>query len=500
MIVDSVRNYHTDADDRGRIDIIDKLAKKGVEFTTAVTSAPSTVMSTSAMMTSVPAIYQSLIYEGFNSKTRSLNTLQSILHKNGYNVLNTIFFPEGRAYLAPMIGDICERYWPDHLDTNKFWSNDNINEILEALLHEGLADPFFLYLNYNCRHDPKTSQKVEHGLKMLEEKGLLENTIIVINSDHGYPDPSRNISYTQMRDLGHDLIMTDDNILAPLVFVAPNITPKVIKEPVSLLDISPTILDIVGINDGELKNENEMGKSLKSLIFEENLSPKNQIQRVDNRYIAQNNRLSALRDNRYKYIFDFDNNKEFFYDIKKDRLELKDLIDDEKKTYEINRFRAVFKSEELKILNHHLSFIKKRMIETIGKEAKKIALVQINNNKILDLSKRAAKELNMEINNVVSDLRLTNEGRTEIFDICILILEGKNPRIHSLQYNLSKQIKSKKILIFNENFTEVSAPKSWVITSAEKFFKVLLPKLFTSPKAFFTDSLNALKRLWKLKK
>ena len=68
MIVDSVRNYHTDADDRGRIDIIDKLAKKGVEFTTAVTSAPSTVMSTSAMMTSVPAIYQSLIYEGFNSE------------------------------------------------------------------------------------------------------------------------------------------------------------------------------------------------------------------------------------------------------------------------------------------------------------------------------------------------------------------------------------------------------------------------------------------------
>ena len=72
IIVDSVRNYHTNADDRGRIDIMDTLAKKGVEFTTAVTSAPSTVMSTSAMMTSVPAIYQSLIYEGFNSKTRSL--------------------------------------------------------------------------------------------------------------------------------------------------------------------------------------------------------------------------------------------------------------------------------------------------------------------------------------------------------------------------------------------------------------------------------------------
>ena len=61
VIVDSVRTYHTDADDRGRIEVMDSLAKKGVEFTVAVTSAPSTVMSTSAMMTSVPAIYQSLI-------------------------------------------------------------------------------------------------------------------------------------------------------------------------------------------------------------------------------------------------------------------------------------------------------------------------------------------------------------------------------------------------------------------------------------------------------
>ena len=140
------------------------------------------------------------------------------------------------------------------------------------------------------------------------------------------------------------------------------------------------------------------------------------------------------------------------------------------------------------------------MIETIGKGVKKIALVQINNDKILDLCRRAAEELNIEINNVVSDLKLTNEGKTETFDLCILILEGTNPRIHSLQYHLSKKIESKKILIFNENFTKVSAPKNWIIASIEKFSNVLLPRLFTSPKTFFVDFFNALKRLLKLKK
>ena len=104
----------------------------------------------------------------------------------------------------------------------------------------------------------------------------------------------------------------------------------------------------------------------------------------------------------------------------KDPLEIEDLINDEKKINEINRFRAAFKSEESKILNHHLSFIKKRMIETIGKGVKKIALVQINNDKILDLCRRAAEELNIEINNVVSDLKLTNEGRPKLL-ICAFL-------------------------------------------------------------------------------
>ena len=108
--------------------------------------------------------------------------------------MNTIFSPKVGDIL-PMIGDIWIR--PDHLNPNKFWDNDNINEILEALLEDDFSEPYFLYLNYNCRHDPTTSQKVEYGLSMMEERGLLENTIVIINSDHGYPDPSRNISYTK---------------------------------------------------------------------------------------------------------------------------------------------------------------------------------------------------------------------------------------------------------------------------------------------------------------
>jgi hypothetical protein len=501
VIVDSVRNYHTDADDRGRIEVMDSLAKKGVEFTVAVTSAPSTVMSTSAMMTSVPAIYQSLIYEGFNSKTRSLNTLQSILSQNGYRVMNTIFFPEGRRYLKPMIGDICEDYWPDHLNPNEFWGNDNINEILEALLEDDFPDPYFLYLNYNCRHDPATSQKVEHGLSMLEERGLLENTIVVINSDHGYPDPSRNISYTQMRDLGHDLVMTDDNILVPLIFVLPEVTPKVIAEPVSLLDIAPTILDIIGINHGTLGNDNELGQSLKSLIFEDDLKPKNMIKRVDNRYIAQKNRVSALRDNRYKYVFDIDQNQEFFYDIQSDPLEERNIIEEAHKFEKIEIFRTKFKSDELEIFEHHASFVEQRLSEYIMNEKKDIALVQIGNSTILDLCQNAAKKLDVGIVNVVGrHLTLNMIGQEGSYNLCIVILEGSNPRLHRILLKLAKKVNSERLVMLNENFSEVQAPKNWLITCLLQFRRKLLPMLLKDPKTFFVDSYNALQRLLRVYK
>lgn len=480
---------------------MDTLSKKGVEFTTAVTSAPSTVMSTSAMMTGVPAIYQSLIYEGFNSKTRKLNTLQSILSSNGYKVLNTIFFPEGRSYLAPMIGDICEDYWPEHLDVNEFWGNENINEILENLLKDKneLSKPFFLYLNYNCRHDPMTSEKVERGLSLLKDQGHLDNTIIIINSDHGYPDPSRNISYTEMRNLGHDLIMTDDNILAPLIFVVPDNEPKVISEPVSLLDIAPTVLDLLDINNGRLNNKHETGKSLKNLIIGDS-DPQNEIKRVDNRYIAQNNRLTALRDNRYKYIFDFDSKKEFFYDIAKDPLEEKNLISVDSITNKLEKFRERFKTEEKAIWEHHVSFAKQRLQESIAPTIRNIALVQINNLKIFELCKCVAEELGLQISNVIQGLQLTQKARTNSFDMCIVILEGSNPRVHSTQLSLAKKISSNNLLIFNENLSEVSAPKNWILVSAKKFLTVLLPKLLNSPRTFFVDLMNALKKIIRLKK
>jgi hypothetical protein len=84
--------------------------------------------------------------------------------------------------------------------------------------------------------------------------------------------------------------------------------------------------------------------------------------------------------------------------------------------------------------------------------------------------------------------------------MCIVILEGSNPRVHSTQLNLAKKISSNNLLILNENLSEVSAPKNWILVSAKKFLTILLPKLFNSPRTFFVDLMNALKKIIRLKK
>ena len=102
--------------------------------------------------------------------------------------------------------------------------------------------------------------------------------------------------------------------------------------------------------------------------------------------------------------------------------------------------------------------------------------------------------------NVVDNLKLTHIGINNRFDLCIVILEGRTQEYIACNIIYQKKIKSKKVLIFNENFTVVSPPKSWIIISLKRFIFEVFPLLFSSPKTFFADVLNGIKLLFRLKK
>jgi arylsulfatase A-like enzyme len=77
-------------------------------------------------------------------------------------------------------------------------------------------------------------------LRQLKERGLYENTLIIITGDHGEAFGERAV-------VGHGRSVYQDEIRVPLIVKYPHArAKKVVEEPVSLVDLMPTILNVSG--------------------------------------------------------------------------------------------------------------------------------------------------------------------------------------------------------------------------------------------------------------
>lgn len=240
-----MRTYKTDADDRGKIDYFDEFCRSAISFENCYCSAPSTVMSVSSMMTAIPAVYHSTSYDHFDKNSAGFETFPGWLQKQGFITRSILFFPEGREHLTHLMGDTLERFWPSGKNS-RFWTNEDISSVFKKALSE--ADPKeknFFYAHFNIRHDPNTNYWVKRSIEDFEAK--FDNAVIILTSDHGYPDPTRGIDQKSMIYHGHDLLMTDDNVRVPLAIkgIDANNIPNISESLVSLIDIAPTLQRII---------------------------------------------------------------------------------------------------------------------------------------------------------------------------------------------------------------------------------------------------------------
>lgn len=365
MLIDSVRNYRGGGDDRDKLHIMDVLAKESAEFKNVVTSAPSTIMSVTAMMTSWPSYYIARNYDDFKYDNGAFHSLTDILRERGYKDHSIIFFREGREKLRNLFNLVGHKYWPRGLShAKKYWTNDDINEVLFRFLEKGINDPFFLYLHYNCRWDPNTSDKVTLAIERLKQAGLYENSLFVVCSDHGYPDPSRGYTPEGLKrlKLTHDLILSSDNVLVPLYIRYPGVPVCSIDTTISTLDIMPTILKILDIDVPVTPNRpyRLWGYNLLPLLNgEENPGLENRKVRIDSRLLAQDGRVTAIRDNRYSYLIHHDDKREELYDLIDDPSEQNNLLDSDSPMVpnSLNEYRRAFEQSELEAVEFQFQYV-----------------------------------------------------------------------------------------------------------------------------------------------
>ena len=321
IFVDSVRRYHS-KDDRSRLEIMDKFSSNSIEFTEVVTSAPSTVMSISAMMTGIHSFVLGTNYNDFRFNRKEFPTLTSILSERGWKCNAALMHPDIREKLT-CVNMYPRKKWPNGYSHGDWWSNIKIYKFLENVLRKEYSktkpDKTFWFVDYNCRKDPGTSSIVEETIKLFNYYGFKKyNTIFIICSDHGYPDSSRGITPESLKEqkLTHDVFMTDDNIMIPFLISLPKYkVNRKYKNQISSLNILPTILDYLKIDMP--KTNLQYSESLLNFLEKENSSIKIKEKadipaRSDARFLGQSKRVCCVRNKNIKIIYSYDEQKYYF--------------------------------------------------------------------------------------------------------------------------------------------------------------------------------------------
>lgn len=268
--------------------VIDGLAQRAVLFEEVVAASPWTLPSHVSMVTSLYPASHGCSLVGGAKLQRRITTLAEILRNGGYRTraITTILYltqiygfeqgfesllalgnrapaervtdeaiewlkghREDRFFLflhfydphtdyTPPPGYV-ERFDPDYTGPID-GTVPNLLEHQEEMTQEDLA-------NLVARYDGEIAY-VDHELGRLfdqiREMGLSENSLIVLTSDHGE-------EFREHGSFGHGFTLYDEQLLVPLLISWPGRLREGhrAKETVQLIDIVPTILDLIGLGD-----------------------------------------------------------------------------------------------------------------------------------------------------------------------------------------------------------------------------------------------------------
>lgn len=327
---------------RGATPNIDRLASTGVLFQEAIAQVPVTLPSHVSLLTGTfPPVNGVRDNTYFRLDPEAL-TLAEILQSAGYQtgafvgayVLDTSF---GLGQGFDVYDARMEARDDDAAGT---FSERRANEVVDAFGRWlGEADrekPFFAWVHLFDPHVPYAApspfrerfasspydgeiayvdEQIGVLLKELEERGLRENTLVVFTADHGE-------SLGEHGERTHGFFVYDATLKVPLILSSNQSLPtdKSISSQVRLVDVLPTILDLVDVS----VPDTAQGVSLVGLIEGEGSE---EAVAYSECYASQLNfgwaPLISLRQDGFKYI---EAPRAELYDLAKDPGETENLL------------------------------------------------------------------------------------------------------------------------------------------------------------------------------
>src|SRR5271156_102185 len=269
ITIDTLRADHVGAYGYKQIKTpnIDGLAADGVRFERAFAVVPVTLPSHSSMLTGTYPMFSGMHDFSGNKLSPLQPTLASVLKQAGYETGAVI----GAAVLDSRFGlNQGFDFYYDHFEFSRL-DESNLDEMERpgnvvadvALdwLGKNSSKKFFLWMHLYDPHFPYhppepysreyaaqpydgeiaiADEQVGRLLRFLKENGLYQNTVIVLCGDHGE-------SLGEHGEKTHGFFIYNATMHVPLIIKLPDNGVRTVADPVSLVDLMPTVLGAVGL-------------------------------------------------------------------------------------------------------------------------------------------------------------------------------------------------------------------------------------------------------------
>ena len=380
IVIDAVRSIDTGLDERDRLKIFSDLKdRKYIEFDKMVVSGPSSVMSAVSMLTGTASFKLARNYNDFRWERGLYNIVNDELDDLDYSLFGLFGTKEMRDKMKQVFPAIQNDLLPRDMKlSQKKWTNEQLYRLVNNYMENVISpsdSPFFLMTWFNSRFDYQTSDVIDKLIGDLEKHSFYKDTLVMVTSDHGYPDQRRGLASDgvdlQAAGMKHDMIVTDDNITVPFAVKFPE---KILSENeelekivrnkeriypiISQGSIAPTIFEVNNIKNKDFHFNFEQKSIMNFLSDQEN----EYIYRTDARFIFQPNRVISIRGKNAKFVIDHDNEKEYFFDYLKDLDEENELPTLENKDYEQNLRKTYSETE-----SYALSVWRRRIEDSLVK-------------------------------------------------------------------------------------------------------------------------------------
>src|ERR1700678_3012082 len=252
---------------------MDGLAADGVRFERAFAVVPVTLPSHSSILTGTYPMFSGMHDFSANKLSSLQPTLASVLKQSGYETGAVV----AAAVLDSRFGlNQGFDFYYDHFDFNRL-DEANLDEmqrpgnVVADVALDWLAKTsqkkFFLWMHRYDPHFPYhlaepysreyatrpydgeiafADEQVGRLLRFLKQKGIYNNTVIVLCGDHGE-------SLGEHGEKTHGFFIYNSTMHVPLIIYLPelnlpeNAAARVVGDSVSLVDLMPTILGAVGV-------------------------------------------------------------------------------------------------------------------------------------------------------------------------------------------------------------------------------------------------------------